>query len=398
MSTRRSFLATSGISALAAQRAIGANDRIRIGIIGPGARGQEILKDALAVPNVELAYATDIYTARIREVEALVPGVKTALDYRRMLDEKDIDAVLIATPQHLHCEHFTATLNADKHCYQEKTMAFTVDHAKRMRTARLAHPKLTVQIGHQSCSFGQVADAINFLSGGKLGKITMINANMYRNSAHDKPQWSRPVKADMTPENILWKSFLGDSPEKPFDANRYINWRFFWEYSGGNVYENLCHQLSFWYKVMGLKIPSAVTMRGGIYLWKDGREVPDTMNVTMEHPEEVLFSWNSGFGNDHLGATEAVLGTDATIFKDGRGIKLIPQKVNKPDFAEQVGTTPSRNGAHMQNFFDCIRSGKETNCPFDVGFRVSIACRMAVDSYLKGKTLKWDAAKEEIVG
>ena len=101
MSTRRSFLATSGISALAAQRAIGANDRIRIGIIGPGARGQEILKDALAVPNVELVYATDIYTARIREVQAIVPGVKTALDYRRMLDEKDIDAVLIATPQHL---------------------------------------------------------------------------------------------------------------------------------------------------------------------------------------------------------------------------------------------------------------------------------------------------------
>lgn len=398
MSTRRSFLATSGISALAAQRAIGANDRIRIGIIGPGARGQEILKDALAVPNVELVYATDIYTARIREVQAIVPGVKTALDYRRMLDEKDIDAVLIATPQHLHSEHFTATLNANKHCYQEKTMAFTVDHAKRMRAVRLAHPQLTVQIGHQSCSFGQVADASNFLGGNKLGKITMINANMFRNSAHDKPQWSRPVKPDMTPENILWKSFLGESPDKPFDANRYINWRFFWEYSGGNVYENLCHQLSFWYKVMGLKIPSAVTMRGGIYLWKDGREVPDTMNVTMEHPEEILFSWNSGFGNDHLGASEAVLGTNGTVFKDDRGVKLIPQKVNKPDFAEQTGTTPSKKGAHMQNFFDCIRSGKETNCPFDVGFRVSIACRMAVDSYLKGKTLKWDAVREEIVG
>ena len=398
MSTRRSFLATSGISALAAQRAIGANDRIRIGIIGPGARGQEILKDALAVPNVELVYATDIYTARIREVQAIVPGVKTALDYRRMLDEKDIDAVLIATPQHLHCEHFTATLNANKHCYQEKTMAFTVDHAKRMSAVRLAHSKLTVQIGHQSCSFGQVADATSFLSGNKLGKITMINANMYRNSAHDKPQWSRPIKPDMTAENILWKSFLGESPDKPFDANRYINWRFFWEYSGGNVYENLCHQLSFWYKVMGLKIPSAVTMRGGIYLWKDGREVPDTMNVTMEHPEEILFSWNSGFGNDQLGSNEAILGTDGTVYKDGRSVKLIPQKVNKPDFAEQVGTTPSKNGAHMQNFFDCIRSGQETNCPFDVGFRVSIACRMAVDSYLKGKTLKWDGVREEIVG
>lgn len=397
MASRRSFLATGGVSALAAQRAIGANERIRLGIIGPGARGQEILKEAIAIPNVELGYATDIYTARIREVQALVPGVKTALDYRRMLDEKDIDGVLIATPQHLHCEHFTATLGAGKHCYQEKTMAFTVDHAKRMRVARLAKPKLTVQIGHQSCSFGQMADALGFLSGGKLGKVTMINANMFRNTPHGKPQWSRPVDADMTPENILWKSFLGESKNLPFDANRYINWRFFWEYSGGNVYENMCHQLSFWYKAMDLQIPKAVTMRGGIYLWKDGREVPDTMSVALEHPEEILFSWNSGFGNDHLGASEVVLGTDGTVFKDGRGVKLIPQKVNNPGFAEQTGATPNQRGAHMQNFIDCIRSGKETNCPFEVGFRVSIACRMAVDSYLQGKTLKWDAAKEVVV-
>lgn len=398
MSTRRTFLASGSVSALAAQRVIGANDRIRLGIIGPGARGQEILKEAIAVPNVELAYATDIYTARIREVQALVPGIKTALDYRRMLDEKDVDGVLIATPQHLHREHFVATLEANKHCYQEKTMAFTVSDAKRMRVARVAHPKLTVQIGHQSCSFGQATDAATFLTGGKLGKVTMINANMFRNTQTGKPQWSRPVKEDMTPENILWKSFIGDSPEKEFDANRYINWRFFWEYSGGNVYENMCHQLSFWYKLMNLKIPTAVTMRGGLYLWKDGREVPDTMNVSMEHPEEMLFSWNSGFGNDHLGASEAVLGTDGTIFKDGRAVKLIPQKVNNPGYTEQTGTTPNVRGAHMQNFIDCIRSGKETNCPFDVGYRVSIACRMAVDSYRLGKTLKWDAAKEEVVG
>jgi predicted dehydrogenase len=397
MASRRSFLASGSVTALAAQRAIGANERIRLGIIGPGARGQEILKEAVAIPNVELGYATDIYTARIREVEALVPGVKTALDYRRMLDEKDIDGVLIATPQHLHCEHFTATLGAGKHCYQEKTMAFTVDHAKRMRVARLAKPKLTVQIGHQSCSFGQMADALNFLSGGKLGKVTMINANMYRNTPHGKPQWSRPVAADITPENILWKSFLGESKDLPFDANRYANWRFFWEYSGGNVYENMCHQLSFWYKAMDLKIPKAVTMRGGIYLWKDGREVPDTMSVAMEHTEEILFSWNSGFGNDHLGASEAVLGTDGTVFKDGRNVKLIPQKVNNPGYAEQTGATPNQRGAHMQNFIDCIRSGKETNCPFEVGFRVSIACRMAVDSYLQGKTLQWDAVKEQVV-
>jgi predicted dehydrogenase len=272
-----------------------------------------------------------------------------------------------------------------------------VEHAKRMREAFVKHPKQTVQIGHQSCSMGVVEDAKAFAAGGKLGKITAIEAHMYRNTPHGKPQWSRPVYPDVTPENVLWNQFLGEAPKREFDANRYVNWRFFWDYSGGNVYENMCHQLSFWYKVLGLQIPKSVTMVGGVYLWKDGREVPDTMSVAMEHPEEVLFTWASGFGNNHLGASESVLGTDGTITK-GQGIRYTPQKVNRPNDQEVVGAAKSARNAHMQNFFDSIRSGKEPNCPFDVGFRVSVACRMAVDSYRQRKTLQWDAAREEIVG
>ena len=141
-----------------------------------------------------------------------------------------------------------------------------------------------------------------------MGKITRIHRHMYRNTPHGKPQWARPVYPDMTPENIAWKSFLGERPQREFDANRYINWRFFWDYSGGNVYENMCHQLAFWYKALNLQIPKAVTMTGGIYLWKDGREVPDTMNVSLEQPEEILITWDSGFGNNQLGVTEDVLG------------------------------------------------------------------------------------------
>jgi predicted dehydrogenase len=219
---------------------------------------------------------------------------------------------------------------------------------------------------------------------------------MYRNTPHGKPQWSRPVFPDMNPENILWNSFLGDAPKHDFDANRYINWRFFWDYSGGNVYENMCHQLSFWYKVLALQIPSKVTMTGGLYLWKDGREVPDTMNVAMEHPEEILFSWDSGFGNDALGSTEDVLGTDGTITK-GAQIRYRPQKVNRREPAEWQGKATAGPRAHMEDFFNAIRTGKEPNCPFDVGFRVSIACRMAVESYRQGRTMQWDPAREEIV-
>jgi predicted dehydrogenase len=243
-----------------------------------------------------------------------------------------------------------------------------------------------------------VQDAQSFLKPELIGQVTSIEAHMYRNTPHGKPQWSRQVYQDMTPEHIIWKSFLGEAPQVPFDANRYINWRFFWDYSGGNVYENMCHQYAFWTKVMNLHVPRTVTMIGGVYLWKDGREVPDTMNVAMQLADEMLWNWTSGFGNDKLGVTEDVLGDNGTISHTPQSIRYAPQKVNRRDGNEMAGTTPNQRGGHMQNFIDCVRDpSKPTNCPFEIGFRVSIACRMAVESYRLGRTVKWDATKEEIV-
>ena len=250
MDSRRKFLGkVTGIAGAVTTHAFAANDKIRLGIIGIGDRGTELVHQAMSVPGVEMAAFSDVYTRRLEAAKRIAPNATTYLDHRRLLDDKSLDAVLIATPQHLHCEHFVNALGAGKHVYQEKTMAFSVDHAKRMRKAYQADAgKHVVQIGHQSCSSGQVTDALDFLKDNKVGKITAIAANMFRNTPHGKPQWSRPVFPDMTPENILWGKFLGDAPQREFDPNRYINWRFFWDYSGGNVYENLCHQLSFWYK------------------------------------------------------------------------------------------------------------------------------------------------------
>jgi predicted dehydrogenase len=402
MQSRRNFIgkmATGLAGTLAASNVMGANDRIRIGIIGPGARGSEILRQALACPNVEAIGAADVYTRRLDEVKQIAPGIKTYLDYRRLLDDKDIDAVLVATPQHLHAEHFTATLDAGKHIYQEKTMAFTVAHAKRMRGAwQRAGARRTVQIGHQWTSSGQFPDAAGFLKQELMGKITFLHAHMYRNTPHGKPQWARQVYPDMTPENIVWSSFLGEAPNHAFDANRYINWRFFWDYSGGNVYENMCHQLAFWYKALDLKIPRKVTMTGGLYLWKDGREVPDTMNVSMEHDGDMLFTWDSGFGNERLGVTEDVLGDNGTITRTMQSIRYYPEKKNRPDGTEMTGMTKADPKAHMQNFLDAIRgNASEVNCPFELSYRVAVACRMAVESYRRQRSVTWDEGKEEIV-
>jgi predicted dehydrogenase len=120
------------------------------------------------------------------------------------------------------------------------------------------------------------------------------------------------------------------------------------------------------------------------------------MNVAMEHAEGLQFTWDSGFGNNYYGVTEDVLGTDGTISR-GQQLRYAPQKVNRPEAGEMLGQTGARKNAHMQNFLDCIRSGSPPNCPFDLGFRVSIACRMAVESYRTGRTVRWDRDKEEIV-
>src|SRR5215475_14277106 len=177
MQSRCNFMggAAAGLAVTLARtdRVLGANDRIRLGIIGPGARGQQIMRQAISCPNTEMVAIADVYTRRLEEAKKFAPASKTYLDYRHLLEDTSIDAVLIATPQHLHCEHFVAALDAGKHVYQEKTMAFTVAHAKRMREAyKRANGKLTVQIGHQSCSSGQMVDGAAMLADPGLGKVT----------------------------------------------------------------------------------------------------------------------------------------------------------------------------------------------------------------------------------
>ncbi|MBV9768290.1 MAG: Gfo/Idh/MocA family oxidoreductase [Bryobacterales bacterium] len=400
MDSRRKFIgavATGLASTLASSTGVlGANDRLRIGIIGAGQRGIELVHQALACPNVEIGGFADVYSKRLDDARNLVPSAALHRDYRRLLDDRSIDAVIIATPQHLHGEHFVHSLEAGKHVYQEKTMAFTLEQAKRMRTAHRQASKAVVQIGHQSCSSGQMRDAINFLSTGYAGKITAIRMHWYRNTPHGKAQWARPVYPDMTPENIAWNSFLGEAPSREFEPHRFANWRLFEDYSGGNVCENLSQQLAFWYRALNLQIPQAATMTGGLYLWKDGRDVPDTMNVTFEQPEQMLVSWDSGLGNSQLGITEDVLGSDGTISRNSSGIRYIPQKVNRPEGTEIAGKVVSFPTAHMQNFIDCIRTGQEPVCPFELGYRVSIACRMALDSFHLGRTVYWDPRTETI--
>jgi predicted dehydrogenase len=401
--------ALGGSAALAAygifpsSRVLGANDRIRIGLVGAGGRGTQIFKAALKCPNVEGVAAADVYTRRLDELKASIPAIQTYRDFRKLLDDKSIDAVLIATPQHLHALNFVPAIQAGKDVYQEKTMAFNPDHAKRMRRA-LEGSGRVVQVGIQSTSSPAVEQVREYLQPEHIGQITQLHTFHYRNAPYGG--WKRPVPADCDLQHVDWKAFEGEANEHTFDPNRLINWRFFWDYSGGNVYENMTHQVGFWFKLLDLKIPQKVTMVGANYISPD-MQVPDTMDVSMIQREKILFTWNSMFGNNLMGAGyDEVLGNKGTILRDeSSNVRFVPQekKAVAPNLGEAPGKPPDIVGMsdisvlHMQNFFDCVRSRKETNCPFDLGFRSAVACRMAVESYLQSRTVSWDEEKEEIV-
>jgi predicted dehydrogenase len=410
MSDRRGFVrqlvgtaAWAAAAASSARAVRGANDRVRIGLIGAGGRGKEIFRAALACPNVEAVAAADVYTRRLDEAKAIAPHIKTYQDFRRLLDDRSIDAVLIATPQHQHALNFVPALQAGKDVYLEKTMAFNVDHAKRMRKT-FAGSGRVVQIGMQMNSGPGIRKVQELLTPERMGTLTAVEAHHYRNAPYGG--WLRQVGADCDAAHIDWPAFEGEAAHKPFDPQRYMNWRFYWDYSGGNVFENMVHQVGFWYAVLGLDIPESVTMTGANY-HSPKMEVPDTMLVSMNQPEKILFTWNSLFSNAYYGETyDHLFGTKGTLLHDASDrVVYTPQGHKKSEgggvrAAENTGQDAEYKDStpqHMQNFFDCVRSRKQPVCPFEMGFRSAIACQMAIASYRLRRTVRWDRQAEAIV-
>ncbi len=382
-------------------KVLGANDRVRVGMIGVGGRGQELLKWVAAVPNVEVVAIADIYKGRYDEAKRVVPTLRTFDDHRRLLDVKDIDAILIATPLHMHCKHFLDTLAAGKDVYCEKTMAWSIPEAEQCLNAAKGS-KQVATIGLQHESSGSLADTRQWIQHGLPGKITQVEAWMSRNSPHGQGQWVRPVPADCTADNVRWDAFLNGRAARAFDAYKFINWRLFWEFSGGNVTENMVHQIAWIITALDLDLPTSAYMSGGVFSEKDGREVPDTIAVTLNYPNDLVVLWQSVFNNSRYGLGERFLGSDGTIEhisgsndmvtgKSASSLHLYPEKVNRPNGAVLTGESKDQN--HMANFIDCVRSRKQPNAPVELGYRSAVAGHMANLAYRSKKLITLEEAK-----
>src|SRR6476620_8956197 len=402
--TRRTFLKQAAIGAAVlaypSSKVLGANDRIRVGMIGVGDRGNDLLDQIVKVPNVDLVAMADIYSRRRDQAKSKVPGIQTLDDYRRLLEMKDIDGVIVASPLHIHARHFIDTLAAGKDLYAEKTMTWSIPEADKCLAAAKGSDRV-VQIGLQHQSSGSLTDARQWIKDGWIGKVTHVESWMSRNTPHGKGQWVRPVPSDCTPQNVEWSAFLNGRPDRSFDGFKFINWRLFWEFSGGNCAENMVHQIAWIMSALDLPLPSAAYMSGGVFSEKDGREVPDTIAVTLDFPETTV-TWQSTFSNSRYGLGEHILGSDGTIehiagatdMVSGRSeetIRYLPEKLNRPSGATINGETEDQN--HMANWIDCVRSRKTPNAPVEIGYRSAVAAHMANMAYREKKRVTLEIAK-----
>lgn len=382
-------------------RALGANDRVRVAIIGVGDRGQELVKQALQIPRLQLVAAADIYTRRLEQAKQLVPGIQTFSDHRRVLDMKDIDGIIVASPLHIHALHFQHALAAGKDLYSEKTMTWSIPEAEQCLAAAKKSDRV-VQIGLQQESGGPFMDAKKWVGDGLLGKVTHVESWMSRNTPRGKGQWVRAVPPDCTAENVNWKAFLNGRPDTAFDPYKFINWRLFWEFSGGNITENMIHQIAWIMSALDLPLPSAACMSGGVFSEKDGRQVPDTIAVTLDFPNDTVVTWQSTFSNSRYGLGQRILGSDGTIeyvagandMVSGRSeerIQYFPESTNRPNGAPITGSSPTQD--HIANWIDCVRSRKTPNAPVELGYRSAVAAHMSNLSYRGKKRVTLEEAR-----
>jgi predicted dehydrogenase len=397
---KQAALGTAALLAYPSSRVLGANDRVRVGMIGVGGRGQELLKEVLQVRNAELVAIADIYRRSRDQAKAMASGIQTFDDHQRLLDMKDVDAVIVATPLHLHARHFVDTLKAGKDLYSEKTMTWSIPEAEEC-LAEAKKSDRVVQIGLQHESSGSLADTKKWIKDGIVGKVTEVVSWMSRNTPHGQGQWVRPVPSDCTPQNVNWNAFLNGRPEREFDGYKFINWRLFWEFSGGNVTENMVHQIAWIMSALDLPLPIAAYQSGGVFSEKDGRQVPDTIAVTLDFLD-IVVTWQSTFSNKRYGLGEHILGSDGTVEhvagasdmvtgKSEEITRYFPEKTSRPSGAALTSETKDEN--HMQNWIDCVRSRKTPNAPVGIGYRSAIAAHMANLAYRKKQRITLEGAK-----
>ena len=407
-----------------------ANDNIQIALIGAGGMGQGDARYATSLAGVKLIAACDLYQGRLERCKEIWGAdIFTTLDYRQVLARKDVDAVIIGTPDHWHSRITIDAVRAGKDVYCEKPMIQKLEQGKQVIAAQNETGRI-VQIGSQYASSMVYQKARQLLAAGAIGKVNMVEAWLDRNTALGAWQYSIPP--DASPETVDWDRYVEPTVKRPFDATRFFRWRNYRDYGTGVAGDLFVHLLTGLHVATGARGPTRVYATGGLRYWKDGRDVPDVMLATMDYPEFNLVlrvNFKSGgtvedFGVKFVG-TEGVMSTGFSELKmwrtpretePGYTIETFPKDVQakfleqyrkeyppqkpsadamRPESAETY-TPPRSHNAHLEhhrNFYNAVRSRKPFFEDAVFGFRAAGPALLTNTSLWEGRVCKWDAGE-----
>ena len=437
--SRRGFLETTGAATGAllstgafAHPAIGAvkgaNDRINFAVLGPGGRAQAHIGHLLSMKKegkaVDIIGVADVWDGNKEIGRGLYPSAdrcgidnndksKVTKDYRKLLESKDVDAVVIATPDHWHAKMSIDAMDAKKDVYCEKPMCHTIDEAKKI-TETQARTGQIFTVGVQSTAHPIWRKANEVITSGRIGHVLQAQTSYYRNSSMGQWRYYK-LSEDMNPKTVDWKMFLGTefglAPDQPFDRAKYAQWRCYWDFGGGMYTDLFVHQLTHILLAMGVRFPRRVVGAGGLYMEYDGRDVPDVATVVADYDEGCQIIISATMCNDvQLG--EVIRGHTGTIsFEGGNSFRISPQKIggqpappgsNKAGGGEEVTVDFNAGGdrdtrALWDHFIECLRSrNAETLCPAETGYAAIATVNLGVDSYRYGKAYYFDKADGKV--
>ena len=390
-------------------RIIGANDRIVVGVIGTGRMGQSNLNDFVKQTDVEVAALCDVFAPNLDKAGQKAEKADRHKDFRRVLDRKDIDAVIVATPDHWHSPAMIMACQAGKDVYVEKPISVTIEEGRRMVAAARRYNRI-VQVGTQQRSGLHFQKAVEIVRSGKLGKISFVRTWNFGNqypAGIGSPPDSDP------PEGLDWDTWLGPAPKVKFNANRFgvspdrwSSFRWFWDYAGGMMTDWGVHLIDIVQWAMDVDYPSRVSATGGKLCLQDNRETPDTLFVTYQYPGFVCTYENrecNGSSINGQGYGIMFHGTEGTLYVNREFYEIMPEKKPGPDKKpvdrmEPIKDKSSNNQHldHVRNFLDCAKSRQRPISDIEIGHRSTSACLLGNVAYRSGQAITWDGKTEQI--